>query len=83
MDLKTAAITGAVAGTVASFIFGKKSRGFNVEKVAKYAALGAGALAAGSYVMSEVGHRSHVAGQFTGHEHHDWQAPEHQHFRRW
>ena len=63
MDLKTAAITGAVAGAVASFVFGKKTRGLDFEKIAKYAAGGAGALAVGSYVMSSVGGKHLSAGE--------------------
>ena len=63
MDLKTAAVTGAVVGTVASFVFGKS---FDVEKVAKYAAIGAGAFAASSYLMTAMGGKHQVAGELTG-----------------
>ena len=44
MDMKKAAITGAVGGIIASFVFGKKSK--RLEHAAKYAALGAGVMAA-------------------------------------
>lgn len=70
VDYKKAALTGAIAGTVASFIFGRKSRGIDYGKIAKYAAGGAGAVMAAGYVMAETGRPIKMlatAGEFTGH----------------
>lgn len=64
MDLKKAAVTGAVVGAFASLLFGKKGRGKGFEKATTYAAGGAALAALGLFVMDKTGH--HVAGELTG-----------------
>jgi len=71
-----------------SFFVGKKSRGTDYEKIAKYAAGGAGALVAAGYVMAETGRpigflAPKTAGDFTGHYGWDQRPVGHEHFHRW
>jgi hypothetical protein len=90
VDYKKAAIAGAIAGTVLSFLMGKKTREVDYGKIAKYAASGAGTLMAAGYVMAETGRpiamlasKREVAGwghDFEGHEH---RPIGHEHFHRW
>jgi hypothetical protein len=97
MDLKKAAMIGAVGGIIAS-IATKKGRGKMVEHAVKYAALGAGVMAAGSYAMRELG--THHAGFQGIQDPHEFGLPYHSplgsgqggnwghsmdqsHFRRW
>jgi len=89
VDYKKAAIAGAIAGTVLSFLMGMKSRGIDYGKIAKYAAGGAGTLMAAGYVMAETGRPIKMlatAGDFTGwddqHDHHH-RPVGHEHFHRW
>lgn len=93
VDYKKAALFGAVAGTALSFVLGKKTRGFDFEKVAKYAAGGAGALMAAGYVMAETGKPIGLLATRTGwedswpHHHHgedrQFHPIGHEHFHRW
>ena len=92
VDYKKAALTGAVAGAVLSFLMGKKTRGIDYKKIATYAAGGAGAVMAVGYAMAETGRPIKMlatAGDFTGwghDEHHNGWGHEpigHEHFHRW
>jgi len=55
VDYKKAVFVGAVAGTVASFIFGRRTRALDMANIGMYAAGGAGVAAAGAWAMQEVG----------------------------
>jgi hypothetical protein len=92
VDYKKAALFGAVGGAALSFVLGKKSRGFDFEKIAKYAAGGAGVVAAAGFVMSEAGKPLGLLAPRTGYD--SWPShvhPEdrpfhpmgHEHFHRW
>jgi hypothetical protein len=93
VDYKKAALTGAIAGTVASFLFGRKSRGFDYGKIAKYAASGAGVVMAAGYVMAETGKPIAMLAPRTGfhpweegHQHrweHEHMPIGHEHFHRY
>jgi hypothetical protein len=75
MDLKKAAITGAVGGIIASLVFGRRTK--TLEHSVKYAALGAGVMAAGSYALHAMG-STHAAGDFAGWgNEHDYGHPNH------
>ena len=80
VDYKKAALTGAIAGTVASFIFGRKSRGIDYGKIAKYAAGGAGVVMAAGYVMAETGRPIGMLATRTVWEEGHWDSfPSHHH----
>jgi hypothetical protein len=80
VDYKKAALTGAIAGTVASFIFGRKTRGIDYGKIAKYAAGGAGVVMAAGYVMAETGKPIGLLATRTGHAEGHWDSfPSHIH----
>ena len=87
VDYKKAALWGAVGGTVASFIFGRKTRGMDFEKIAKYAAGGAGVVMAAGYVMAETGKPIGLLSTRTGHwdywGQHEHHPIGHEHFHRW
>lgn len=79
IDYKKAALTGAAVGVVASFFLGRKTRKLDFSKLATYAGMGAGAVVAGSVVLSEVGRPVAMFAR-TGWE----EAPiGHEHFHRW
>ncbi len=59
----TAILGGAALGAVASFFVGKKTRGFDLEKVAVYAAGGAGAMFLGKAVFGSKSGDHAAAGQ--------------------
>lgn len=82
VDYKKAALTGAAVGLVASFFMGRKSRRLDFGKLATYAGLGAGAVVAGSVVLSEVG-RPVAMFTRTGHEGWGHHPIGHEHFHRW
>jgi len=99
VDYKKAALTGAIAGTVASFIFGRRTRGFDWTKIGTYAAGGAGVVVAGAWAMNEVGRpigmlaaKGDYSTGWWGHEHehpgfghHEgaWGHRPHEHFHRY
>lgn len=92
VDYKKAALWGAVGGAALSFVFGRKTRGMDFEKIAKYAAGGAGVVMAAGYVMAETGKpigllATRTGYDYWGHHQHPDDRPMHpighEHFHRW
>lgn len=91
IDYKKAALTGAAVGVVASFFLGRKTRSLDFTKLAKYAGMGAAAVAGGALVLAETGRPVAMFAR-TGFEGERWDGGRwdqfhhpigHDHFHRW